>query len=297
MKKSIWLFSVLLIPFILLPLVSCSPAVSAAPTSAPTQEPVQTAAPTVTLTPSPEPTPTLNPIEQKEAEVNQEIQDFLNAVGIYQDYKMDLGAFKFPDGKAITADLGIISDQLDIQGCLIDYIEKDDYIFLVTGFENKDKGRFVTVLAIARYFYEGRDSLFGFTEGPSTTDCHTIVEENYSHEVMLFYLNKLKGKVCGFYMTLNKTSEREFKSYGLDFDWVPRYVEEANNSTEFAKRLLNTVATNDFKSMDPRYVGIWKESIGKEPMVGLNRIDYESLSGLVVPFIQHQLRCKNFSSD
>ena len=60
---------------------------------------MSTPAPTATPTPEPTPvpTPTLDPIEQKETEINQEIQDFLNAVGIYQDYKMDLGALKLQD--------------------------------------------------------------------------------------------------------------------------------------------------------------------------------------------------------
>jgi hypothetical protein len=296
MTNLVRFFAVFIAALFLLPLVACASGLTAAPTAAPTQEV------TVTPTPTPVPTPMLNPIEQKEAEINQEIQDFMNALGEYQDYKMDLEAFRF-SGAEITekTDLGVISSRLVIQGCLIDYIEKGDYIFLVIGFQNKDKERFVTTLAIARYFYEGRDSNFGFCQG-ATTSGDNMVESNYNYEIMLDYLNKLKGKVCGFPLIYNNTSEKRLKEKGLNFDWVSRYVEEANNSTEYAKRLLNTVATNGLENhvndIVSDRVGIWKGSIGKsEPIIGLDEIDYESLDGLKVPFIMHQLHCKNINSN
>lgn len=296
MKRNYQLFALTLVISLLLFLCACSSGGIVAFAETPELTSTVVPSPTSTPTPSPEPTPTLSPSEQKEAEINQEIQGFLNAEGIYQDYKMWLGALTPQDKRSSeAAHLGVIDCRLNIQGCLIDYIEKGDYYLLIFGFENKDEERFVTTLGIPKYFYEGRESHFRFFQSTFVDGFDPVVED-YSHEVMLDYLNRLKGKVCGFPLIYKNISEKGFQDRGQNFDWVPRYVEEANNSTIFAKRLLNTVTTNDIENwrlpIDPEFLGIWRESRNSEPIVGLDKIDYDSLSGLDVPFIRFLISCK-----
>ena len=121
MGRLIAVITFFIIAFLKVPLTSIVPAelVTLLSTPAP--------APTATPVPTPVPTPTLNPIEQKEAEVNQEIQGFLHAEGEYTDKKMNTEALSFGDGSVVgPTKLGIISYGLCIQGCLIDYVEKND---------------------------------------------------------------------------------------------------------------------------------------------------------------------------
>ena len=164
------------------------------------------------------------------------------------------------------------------------------YIILVVGFENKTNEKFVTYLAIFKNFYdEVKDANFTISKGSSMR--YSIVEkEQYNHEIVLNYLNRLKGGVCGFIINYLEVSEKMYNDIGYNFDELSRCVDEMNIGSELSKSLLNSVATNGIEKRVDKivqdYISVWKESFDRANQIeGLDRFDLESLNGIDAPLV------------
>lgn len=143
-------------------LVSAACAPSAEITLVSTPEPTvsETAAPTASPTPTAIPTPTIDKYgftEERKAELNQQIQDFLNYQGEYSKGNIKKYLLPIGYGKDKFYNLGLIQSSesvITVQPWLFDYVEKDGDLLLITGFDGKDNQRFVTVLNIPLHFVD-----------------------------------------------------------------------------------------------------------------------------------------------
>ena len=138
--------------------VSCAPRPMAASAGTP-EPPPPTAAPTATPEPTPEPTETPEPTpivdefdftEERKAELNQQIQDFLSYEGEYS--KENIQKYLLPGVKKDEFyNLGLVKANesiIETQSWLFDYVEKDGDLLLIVGFDGKDGQRLVTILNI-----------------------------------------------------------------------------------------------------------------------------------------------------
>lgn len=142
---------------------ACAPRAEVAPVSTPEPTVSVTAVPTVvpTATPSPVPTPILSSTEaafsdERRAELDQQIQDFLNYDGEYS--KENIQKYLLPGfSKDEFYNLGLVKSDFDsnrVQCWLFDYLEKDNDMVLIAGFENEDHQRFVTLLSMSFHLAE-----------------------------------------------------------------------------------------------------------------------------------------------
>ena len=128
----------------------------------PTFTPV-TITPTMTPTAVPSSTPTSTPVltateaafsKERIAELDQQIQDFLNYQGEYSKENIQeflLPEIHYPNTIIRHYNLGLVyfnESHVETQTWLFDYLEKDGDLVLIVGFDGKDGQRFVTCLNI-----------------------------------------------------------------------------------------------------------------------------------------------------
>lgn len=117
--------------------------------------------PAATTTPARTPMPTLDPAatpwmsEDDTNALNQSINDFLNKDGDYTPEKISEMMFDLSGLFDLSQiQLGIV-DATRIEGFLLNYIEKDDSLVLLVGFDGVDGERFVAPIQIPLYYIEG----------------------------------------------------------------------------------------------------------------------------------------------
>jgi len=256
-------FAVFLVALLFVLQFACAPNMVE---SAVTPTPEATAAPTPTPSPVPTavPTPAVDEYgftEERKAELNQQIQDFLSYHGEFTREKM-LEMMMEIDSNLGSSEvgLGIADIQPKVQGYFFDYFENDGILFMLMGFDGKDGSRFVTPVEIALYFYEGCDpeqTMFWVEEfkvnnimGIDYNNNNDVVNSNDNIEVKDYgdesklngLLTDLKNKiiVLGFNLWKYPRSDAEvFGQAGFE------YLDESNSKVGLSFGLIELVSPND----------------------------------------------------
>lgn len=241
-----------------------------------------TALPSATITPARTPTPTLDPAatpwmsEEDTNALNQSINDFLNKDGDYTPERISAMMFDLSglfDPNQIQ--LGIV-DATHIEGFLLNYIEKDDSLVLLVGFDGVDGERFVAPIQIPLYYIEGDlNSHFYFME--------FHVDRGYALKVADITmrntadLNKYLYERIGTCITFAPAriaycgSPNGYMGAALD------YFTEHNAKLPLAEKLMLSVATNEDHIAGP--------STFPQLYDVMHGFDEKALDGVLIPHI------------
>ena len=252
--------------------VACAPHAEVALTSTPEPIITATAVPTVTPTPTLSPVPTPTPIfsEERMAELNQQMLDFLNREGEFTQEKIASMMMQFYTGNEIdyyehfktdTVGLGISEHQPLIQGYLFDYFEVEGRLILIFGFDGRDGNRFITPVEIPIYIYDCFEPaefrvVKSFVNNIDCIDYYSDSDEQeYDYErmdcsdrnLLLPLLDSLKSKVFAFslyyYVYDNKG--------GLPYDELSRIIsefqDETNSKNDLSYGLVQLLTSNDIE--------------------------------------------------
>ena len=241
---------------LLVSLSACAPNLGA---SAVTPKPEATTAPTPTLSPVPTevPTPTVDEFgftEERKAELNQQIQDFLNYRGDFAREKIsEMMMEPATDLDISEISLGIVRSIPEIQGYFFDYFEKDNKLFMLMGFDGKDGTRFVTPVEIELYVYkqlsEASFGVFEYDINNFFENGNSEFKSYYGENQIISLLNNLKSKVI--VLGLN-TMEREEPSVDeIDQTVIVEGTKEINSKIELTFGLFQLVSSNNLTYDNP----------------------------------------------
>ena len=244
---------VISIVFIVLVLVACAPNSVAVAAAAPIPEPASalspTPSPTLVPTPTPSPSPTPEPLlsVERKAELNLQITDFIKNQGDFTKEKKSKMAFgSLTTEEFGSTELGLVDDiNVFIEGYFFDYVEKDDNLILIMGYDGKDGKGFVTPIQIPLYFLEGAaDAGVAFDKFEYNTIYSSALEvmlvTNKETNGLFDYLDKLKGRVLIIQPCFKKFSGSVDDYTGVVHD----YLEERDSKIGLAGKLIDSVATN-----------------------------------------------------
>jgi len=258
---------------------ACAPSAEVALASTPEPTLSAPAAPTVAPTPTASPVPTPTPIfsETRIAELNQQMQDFLNKEGEFTPEEMSSRMMEFCEGNGINfksqldmnaAGLGISSSQSHIQGYFFDYYEKDSRAFLLLGFDGEDGNRFITLAEMPFYLLESVESAsFAFLKTTVNNIDGTDYDENGSFvqfgdryesiscsdkNELFQQLNLLKGNIIAFIIDDRGNDSSILKEMDLDkaaYNLMVEYINESNSKVGLSFGLMELVTSNgiDYK--------------------------------------------------
>lgn len=137
----------------------------------------------------------------------------------------------------------VLSSQ--IEGLLIDYLEKDGYILLIVGFDDNNGGRFITLIKIPVYAISDSQSkgVFAFekSENQDIFSKKEIIKLKNNNDITS-YLDRLKKHVVVLYLVdreIDETIVMQVKYSNNESDW--KLVTEINNSVIVNRSLLNEV--------------------------------------------------------
>ena len=147
-------------------------------------------------------------------------------------------------------------------GCLLGFVEQDEHILLIAGFQDKEELRFVTALDIPMYFIEGSANDFIIHRGgyvnPSPSSKYV---KSSDRQVILEKLTEMKGHICVFYLAVQEftskqianaekrveeaeDTEKEFQELGF------RYLNDLNDKSRYSKALFSKVFSNGETAKD-----------------------------------------------
>ena len=296
MKRNYQLFALTLVTSVLLFIYACSPGGIAV--SSVTPEPSLTAVPTSTPTATPSATPTAIPTpavdeygftEERKAELNQQIQDFLNKEGNYTEESL-AGQLLTGQSNEIfykgTRKLGLMDETPRIQCWLFDYFMWEERLMLIVGLDGKSDERFVTLLEIPVYFYDRYEpATFIFTQlvGHSLSSQGKSAEPHCSIAQMKDYLDLLKNHPIIITFRLEKFPDSwlvEAQSVG---EYAVEFVNQGNSRVDASRSLVASVFANgiDLEIDDLNKVSIFYLSDISE----LANIDLSSIVMLSVDII------------
>lgn len=254
--------------------------------------PIPSADPTSTLSSAPTVTPWID--AEREAVLNQQLQDFLNKEGDFttEETSSMMMTF-FENDKLESIGLGVCDSHPIIQGYLFDYIELQDVILLIVGFDGADGNRFVTPVEIPVYMYEAvkdkaeKDTSFVFRVDAllqnSLDDLYFIGLSNTkylsdrSDFTLLF--ESIKHKVVGISLSI----------WPLDYSYIAEhygpeaglYVNESNSKINLSYRLLESVTSNNFTYEIPEGI----ETANVEIMKLTSTEDLNNLDISMIPLV------------
>lgn len=217
---------------------------------------VPTASPTPTVSPVPTPTPIFS--EARTAELNQQFQDFLNKEGEFTQEK--IASMMMITQSVLANDkvgLGIADQQPLLQGYFFDYLEKDDRLFLLLGFDGKDGNRFITPLEITLYLYEAVEpAVFQVTraEDNYVGSCFDEGAIDYGKRAKLMpLLDTLKGNT--FCILLRMKTFTEDQALANEFGQVIiDNLNEINSKQKLSFGLLQLVQANGIDYNNPEKI-------------------------------------------
>lgn len=242
---------------------ACAPSAEVALASTPEPTLSAPAAPTVAPTPTPSPVPTPTPIfsEARTAELNQQMQDFLSKQGEFTPEKIT--SKMMVTNSPLANDkvgLGIATQQASLQGYFFDYLEKDNRLYLLMGFDGKDGNRFITPVEITQYLYETVEpAVFTVTWAEdnfvgSAGDCGDIDDIDYGKRAKLIpLLDSLKGNT--FCIDLRMITFTEDQALVNEFGQVIiDNLNEINSKQKLSFGLLQLVQANGIDYNNPEKI-------------------------------------------
>ncbi|MCW1948832.1 MAG: hypothetical protein KIH89_000045 [Candidatus Shapirobacteria bacterium] len=177
-----------------------------------------------------------------------------------------------------------------VEGLLMDFLERDDYIIMLIGFDSKNNERVVVPVKIPIYAIND-DNVFFFIRKSEqqNTFSHREDIKLKSKKDVLSYLEKLKGNVIVLMLMDNMVNTESVKDVPLgDSATVSRLITEINNYGVFANRdLLNSVFSNNisvrYKVLDSSLPSIKKRD-------DISRISNESMPFVlsIIVFLENQ---------
>ena len=261
MKIALRLIALSLTMLIVFFAVACAPRAEVAPVCTPEPTVSVTAALTAipTATPSPEPIPAPIFSEARMAELNQQMQDFLNKQGEFTPEKMSskmMVTTSYLDHDKVC--LGISDQEPALQGYLFDYFEKEGRLFLITGFDGKDGNRFITPLEITLYLYEAVEpAVFTVTRAEEKYIGSSISNEgdiDYGkRDKLIPLLDSIKGNTFCFYLRARTFTED--KALVDEFGQViVENLNEINSKVKLSFGLFQLVTSNDLDYKNPENI-------------------------------------------
>jgi len=266
-------------------LAACAPseAAAGAVTPAPEAAAALTAAPAAeaTQSPSPEPTPIIDEFgftEERKAELDQQIQDFLNYEGKYS--RENIQKYLLPIRDSYYS-LGLVNsgDSFNrVQPWLFDCMEKDGDLILMVGFDGKDNKRFITLLNVPLHFKETNPKAgVGFSKISEWND-HTN-EESVGNigdiDVIKSHLSKNKPMLIDF-ITIVGSDEEARNLGGDDFVTLNQYY---RNNLFYTGDLISKVYWNE-KTID-NILKLGNEKIQKIEHVS----DISKINNATIPIV------------
>ena len=256
----------------------------------PTFTPVTTT-PTMIPTAVPSPTPTSTPVltateaafsEERRAELNQQIQDFLNYQGEYSEENIQQYLLPRDHGEPLNLGLIYINEStLRNQSWLFDYMEKDGDLLFIVGFDGKDNQRFATVLNIPLSILK-KSPIVG-EEGValvkldswSASTGERVIGFTSDRELIESHLTRNKPLLTNFYVIIFDEKNAE-ETGGEGHLEVVRYY---NNNASYIGDLLSQInqngieIKNNLKSQDKQISKI-------EELSDINDIDNYSMPNI-----------------
>jgi hypothetical protein len=201
-----------------------------------------TPAPTPSPTPGPDATPWMN--EEDTANLNRKISAFLNKEGDYTPEKISAMMFDLSgllDESQMQ--LGLV-DATHVEGYLFDYVEKDDSLVLIVGFDGSDGERFVAPIQIPLYYLEGDlNAHFYFIQYHSDKEYAVKTADVTLRDTaqLRMEIYKLIGKCIAFVPARVALSGSQYGYSGTVF----KYFDEHNAKLGLAEKLMLSVNTNE----------------------------------------------------
>lgn len=264
-----FLIAVCLAAATLFALAGCNGNVSVQAADASTQPAqTETATPTPSPTATPSPTPDQSAIaaaSEKAAmeELDKQIKAFLNKESPYGEDDIQMIGRQNQDGDeygdCMKIKLGLVGliDGNDsegnsfivpcVEGLLFDYVEIDNNIYMIIGFDDQDGNRFVTPIEIPMEFYNneprggypivvlGSGWLNGSQE-VKTTDPKDIKN----------YLNQNKGDTIALDIDIFGVTKNALNETGINGD----YFKDAYRRIIFNQKLIEMLSSNGFEKPD-----------------------------------------------
>lgn len=200
--------------------------------------------------PSPQPSHSVN-----KAELNQQIQDFLNNEGVYSEEAVQNMVFDYsPYSEGKLGVIHVSDEYAETESVLIDFFECGKSLMLVCGFHDTRGVRFVTSLEIAVSYYDELSDLNLFLlaelEKPAPNYAiHSIIEKNFSTPVALEYLEQLKGhciilsfETGDFFKDMSDSITFDDESDSIYFD---NFIKEIADKESLSKRLVTELYPNE----------------------------------------------------
>ena len=206
----------------------------------PTMKPVT---PTEEATPTP--STTISRVEVEGAELNKEIQDFINKIGKYSDEAINDRLMTYYDDKLSLGWVGEGLGSIDFQGQFLGYVKVDDYIILAIGFSDDSGENLVKPIGILINCFNNQSLGFPFVETDSWSilTYHKAVWET-SDERILNRLDRVKGNpiLLNFLCEMDDVSfEQAIDTFGESSRF---YIENLVNSIPLVKALVSDVAVS-----------------------------------------------------
>lgn len=238
--------------FAILLLTACVPSNKVAILSTPKPTIPIAVTPTATPTATPSPIPTATPIfsEERNMELNQKMQDFLNKEGDFTSEKISSIMIKTTSSlDENEIGLGFANGQI-IEGYFFDYFENDKSVFLLMGFDGSDGGRFITLVEIPIYYDETvQNASFSVCKNKEN-DINSTNQESSGYRdrnSLVTVLNEVRNRVIAIMLnewicdwsTANKS---DFSSSFVDFT-----INELNPKASLASGLFYLVTSNGFE--------------------------------------------------
>jgi hypothetical protein len=244
------IFIPLFVAIVLFTLLSCATDIQAAastPTQTASAAPTETPASSATVTPSPMPSPNEAETEKKSYEeiVDMRISDFVGGIGEKNDSSDSVEALI---KKRVT---GLINGT-QIGGVLLGILDKGDNLLLVVGFEDKDGGRFASVVRIPTYFFYdpaiGRFILYKHENYEVMNNIGTLVE---SKDELIKEISSQEGEIISFGIVPEEIKDdSDFGDIDRELPSVIRFESDFNGVVDETKALFLEVVDNNEVSED-----------------------------------------------
>ena len=214
----------------------------------------------------------------KSTELNQQIQDFLNKEGEFTEEKVQELVFGHARNKEEMR-LGWFDSNPALEGILLGSHKINDYILMEVGLLDRNKERFVTVVGIPSYLFDGTNNMnLGFYRYDEDNGGSVLMGDLKNENEILEKLETLKNKaiVFGFEYQNLIISDKDRERCG---ETILRFIEDAEGKIEIAEGLAAGVWTNGIQKdisgneIDITKVGdikdIYNLDISDIPIIGL----------------------------
>jgi hypothetical protein len=238
------IFIPLFVAIVLFTLLSCATGIQAAaptPTQTASAAPTETPAPSATVTPSPTPSQSAaETVLTPEQVVMKKVADFLGGLSEKNDSSDSVEALM---KKRVT---GLINGT-QIGGVLLGILDKGDNLLLVVGFEDKDGGRFASVVRIPIYFFYdpaiGRVMLVEHKDYDVNNNHGTLVK---SKDELIKKISSREGEIIGVGLIPEEIKDDSVlkETYG-EIPSVIRYEDDFNGVVDETRALFLEVVDNN----------------------------------------------------